>query len=72
MKAIKQILTGRDNETHDVARWLMVTGALSMIAFTGWHLYKNNVFDVLNFGTAFGALLAAGGAAIRMKEGSEP
>lgn len=71
-KIIKDWFTGPDGETHDPARLLWIVGMVVFLFFVGHDVYKNNRFDMVNFGLAYGGLLAAGGAAVKIKESTEP
>jgi len=71
-KILRQLLTGRDNETHDLFRW----GVLYGLLFLTWHDWyqlqhgvQTNVKDVAQ---ALGVLLAGGGAGMLMKKNTEP
>jgi hypothetical protein len=71
---IKQLLTGKDNQTHDVIRWLAV---LAIVVALGLQIHvvailKTQAFDMQAFGIGLGAVFTAVGAALKLKEGSEP
>lgn len=72
MKIIKDLFTGPDGETFDPARMLWIGGILFFLAFTGHEVYTTNKFDMVNFGIAYGGLLAAGAAGCKIKESNEP
>ncbi|RTL40573.1 MAG: hypothetical protein EKK53_15405 [Burkholderiales bacterium] len=73
MKPLRDILTGRDNVTHDIGRWAavasIVTGLGLQIYAVGW---RGQPFDMLAFGGGIGALAAGIGALLKLKEGTEP
>lgn len=69
---VKQTFTGKDNQTIDLGRIIWFKGALAFIALTVWHTWHTGSFDPTSYGMGFGAVLAAGGAALRMKETTEP
>lgn len=85
-KLCKDITTGRDNQTHDIARIIMLVNAvllvpvliIGMVAFVyGWFLGKP--FDVqtmfnaaLTYVGGVGALMTSGAAAIYFKKSTEP
>jgi len=71
-KVINDWFTGPDGKTYDPARALWFAGILTFLAFTGHDLYKNGKFDMVNFGIAYGSLLVAGGAGVKLKETTEP
>lgn len=72
MNWLKHCLTGIDNQTFDPARVLWVVGILSFLGFAGWEVYRSSHFDMTNFATAYGVLLASGAGAVKLKESSEP
>ena len=72
MKLFKDILTGIDNKTYDNVRVYMLLGVLTYLACTVYHLYDDNVFDFVAFGSGFGVIMAGGGAGIGLKMKTEP
>lgn len=73
MSIFTQLLTGKDNRTHDVIRWLAV---LSFLVGLGLSIYsvgwKNQPFDLQQFGVGMGAMFATVGAALKLKAETEP
>lgn len=70
---IKDWFTGPDGVTYDPARALWILGIVAFLAFTAHSVYRSNKdFDMVNFGLAYGGLLAAGAAGVRIKQDSEP
>jgi hypothetical protein len=72
MGFLKHIITGIDNTTVDVARVLWIVGVIAFLCFSGYEVYKSGHFDMANFSLAYGGLLAAGAAGVKIKESSEP
>jgi hypothetical protein len=77
MVAVKKIIndwfTGPDGVTYDPARALWIFGMCAFLAFTAHSIYKSDKdFDMVNFGLAYGGLLAAGAAGVKIKESTEP
>jgi hypothetical protein len=76
MPTFKEILlhtfTGRDNSTIDIGRIIWMLGALSFLGCAFYSIYKGQTWNAVEFGTGFGAVLAAGGVAIRIKADTEP
>ena len=76
MKYLKKVfndcMTGPDGITIDPSRVFWILGMVVFLAFAGHDLYKNGKFDMVNFGLAYGGLLAAGAAGIKIKETTEP
>ncbi len=71
-KIIKDWFTGPDGETHDPARALWILGMVVFLAFSGYMLLKTGTFSMVEFGIAYGGLLAAGAAGVKIKETTEP
>lgn len=70
---IKDWFTGIDGKTYDPARMLWIVGVVAFLFFVGHSVYKSDKeFDMVNFGLAYGSLLAAGAAGVRIKSDSEP
>lgn len=69
---VKNTFTGKDNETIDMGRVLWAAGAFSFLGLAGYAIYKGQTWDAVAFGTGFGAILAAGGFGLKMKENTEP
>lgn len=74
MKSIlRQLLTGADGETHDIARWL---GAISVLVFLGLTIdvvvIQRGAWNMTEFGVGLGAVFASVGAFIRLKQDAEP
>lgn len=73
MKPLRDILTGKDGETHDIGRWAamasIVTGLGLEVYAVGW---RGQPFDMLAFGGGIGALATGIGALLKLKEGTEP
>jgi hypothetical protein len=86
MKFLKDITTGKDNQTTDIARLVIFINAVILIPVLifgiGFYLYGyvvNKPFDMQSFFTAIltyeggvGALLTSGAASIYLKRTTEP
>lgn len=69
---LRQLLTGKDNETHEIARWLGTVAFLVGIVMSCYAVfYKGQAFDIQEYGIGIGALIAALGAAINLGEAQE-
>lgn len=68
----KDIFTGVDNSTVDVARVLWIVGVFAFLGFTGYQVYKSGSFDMANYSLAYSALLASGAAGVKIKASTEP
>jgi len=72
MLGLKQMFTGKDNKTLDLGRVLWGMAVVSYLAVAFYNVYNGAVIDFIAFGTGISAVLAAGGAAIGLKAGTEP
>ena len=72
VEILRHLLTGKDNETHDVARWSWVTTTLATIVGAMWDAIHNGNIDLMSFAQAIGIISGAHGAAVMMKRDSEP
>jgi len=72
MEWLKHIVTGKDNETHDVARWSWITTTIATIIGAGWNAMHGGVMNLMDFAQAIGIISGAHGAAVMMKKDTEP
>lgn len=64
--------SGTDNFSMDIGRILWAVSVLAGVLFAGFVCWHTKQFDIIAFGTGMGALLAGGGAALKLKETTEP
>jgi hypothetical protein len=69
---VKQLLTGKDNETYDLGRISWVLCVLATIAFCIYNLIHNIPFTLEDFGRSIAAIVGVHGAAIWAKRDTEP
>jgi uncharacterized membrane protein (DUF2068 family) len=70
---VRQLLTGVDNKTHDVARWLAVVSVLTFLSLTVYDIVVlHREWKMQDFGIGLGAVLGAVGVLIKLKEAAEP
>lgn len=73
LEALRQMVTGKDNSTHDVGRWFAVLGGLTGIGLSIYDVVHNGVhFDMQSFGLGMAAMATGVGAMLKLKEGTEP
>ena len=72
MEWLKHIVTGKDNETHDVARWSWITTTIATIIGAGWNAMHGGVMNLMDFAQAIGIISGAHGAAFMIKKDTEP
>jgi hypothetical protein len=73
IEILRHLLTGQDNETHDIVHWC---GLVSFLIAIGLVLYsvvwKGQAFSLQDFGTGIGLLMVSIGGALKLKEKVEP
>lgn len=70
--ALKQLFTGVDNQTLDLGRVLWAAGAITFMGTAVYAVWKGQPFAPQDYGIGLGAVLAAGGAALKLKKDTEP
>lgn len=68
----RYLLTGKDNRTYEIARFLLFIGYICVIVFTAVDLFAFGHFDPLNFSMALAGLLFGGAGGIAVKAHTEP
>jgi hypothetical protein len=69
---LKKLLSGRDNETPDIARHSWMWSMIAVFAGEAWNAIHATSLDLMQFASAIGAVVAAHGAAIWAKKDTEP
>ena len=70
---LRHLVTGKDNQTHDVVRWGALLGTLQALGLTVYDVVIHAAhFNLQEFGLGMGALLGATGAALGLKKDTEP
>lgn len=70
---LKQLLTGKDNETHDMAKYLgLVTFVIGISLEVYSIVWRGEKFSFQEYGTGLGLLFAGYGAALKLGESSQP
>ena len=72
MNWLKQLVTGKDNTTHDLGRWSWVICMVTVIGHSIWQEFKSVPMDLVQLATALSAVAASHGVAIMAKQGTEP
>ncbi len=67
-KILSDWFTGPDNDNFEAARFLWFVSVLAGIGYAGGHLIFNGEFNIIEFGTGMGALLALGGGGVAVKD----
>ncbi len=71
-KFFTHLVTGIDGDTFDPARVLWILGVVCFLSFSAYGIYKEGKFSMTDFSMAYGTLLAAGAAGVKIKESTEP
>ena len=70
-KFIRQLLTGKDNETYDIGRFTWLVGTVAVIILAFYEVINGHV-SIRELAESLGIISAAGGASVAMKYKSEP
>lgn len=68
---VKQLLTGKDNETYDIGRVTWLIGLVAVVALAFYEVMYSTV-SIRELAEALGIVSAAGGASVAMKSKTEP
>lgn len=72
MTFLQHCFTGKDNTSGDLGRVLWAFFALALVGQQIWAGAHGQPFDPMTAAAAYGAFLASGGAALRIKAPTEP
>lgn len=72
MEFLKHLLTGKDNETHDLGRWSWVVSTVTVIGGGAWNAVHAGAIDLMQLAQAIGIVVAAHGGALWAKKDTEP
>ncbi len=70
-KIIKDMCTEKDGESYCPARIQWIIGTIVYFACTAYTVYSTGKFDFQAWAIGFGAIMAAGGFSIKVKESTE-
>ncbi len=66
------LLTGKDNQTHDIGRWGMAFGMITLAIMQGFALWRGQQFDVMTYAGAVATLSVGGAGGIRLAAPTQP
>jgi len=69
---LNQLLTGKDNQTHDIARWTWLVGFIAIICIAVYEVMQAHQISLTELAEALGLISGAGGASVMMKKDTEP
>ena len=67
-----QLVTGKDNKTHDLGRWTWMLGFFAVICIATYEVIQAHSVSLTELAEALGIVSGAGGASVIMKQNSEP
>jgi len=70
-EVLKQLLTGKDNQTYDLARVTWLLGFIVIIVLAGYEVMHGAV-NLRELAEALGIVSGASGASVMMKKDTEP
>ena len=69
---IKHLLTGKDNQTYDIARVAWAISILAVLSVAGYQVITNGAVSLRELAESLGIVSGAGGASVCAKKDSEP
>jgi hypothetical protein len=73
MSALLQLVTGRDNRTHDLGRWSWLIDTLAVLGLAARQEWaKSGSVSIRDLAIALAAVAAAHGVALGLKASTEP
>jgi hypothetical protein len=72
LHALKEAVTGRDNQTHDLGRWSWLTCTIAILAHDAYLLQHGSAPNIKDLAIALSAIVVAHGVALGLKSSTEP
>ena len=72
MKYFDQLLTGKDNQTHDIGRWSWALSFLVLVIVALWEVVHANAVSLRELAESLGLISGAHSASIWAKKDTEP
>lgn len=72
MKLTKELLTGKDNETYCMGRVTWAASFSAIVLTTAGIIVSGGTIGIVELGIALATIAAGHGAAIKLKETTEP
>lgn len=69
---LKQLLTGRDNKTYDIARVSWMVSLFAILAIAGYEVFTHGTIGIRDLAESLGIVSGAGGASVWAKKDAEP
>ena len=71
-RILRHTFTGKDRSTVDIGRILWAVGVIAFLVISAVMAWRTGTFDPLAWGSGFALVNGGSGAAIKMKETTEP
>ena len=68
----KHLLTGKDNQTYDIARVAWMVSLLAVLAVASYQVMMHGVVSLRELAESLGIVSGAGGASVWAKKDAEP
>ena len=72
MKYLDELLTGKDNQTQDIARWSWALSFIVLVIVALWEVIHSNAVSLRELAESLGLVSAAHSASIWAKKDTEP
>ena len=70
----KTMMTGKDNHTHDIAKWAWLGGFLAIVGAVFYQIAMGHTISLMEIATSLGIVSGSGAASVAGKQmaGAEP
>jgi hypothetical protein len=70
----KTMMTGKDNNTHDIAKWAWLGGFFAIVCAAIYEIYVGHPMSLMEIATSLGIVSGSGAASVAGKQvaGAEP
>jgi len=68
----KHLLTGKDNQTYDIARVAWMVSLLAVLVVAGYQVITHGAVSLRELAESLGIVSASGGASVWAKKDAEP
>jgi len=72
IKILRELLTGKDGKTHDIARWSWMISLFAAIGFVIYEFVSGTAVSLREFAESVGIIAGAHGASVWAKKDTEP
>lgn len=71
-KFVVHMLTGKDNETFDISRVLLLLTGITFVGVSVFHVIATHTWDPVAYGAGAAGVLGGGAAGVAVKAKTEP